>query len=166
LSERGIGWFNSLSAQKAQDELFSCFANREWAARVAARRPLRDVDALVAVGGGELPDILQGEIWDGIIRSHPRIGERGGHAPAKSEREQSGLRDASPETMAALAAENRRYEEKFGRAFIIRAAGRNAEQILQALRRRINLDPVIELVEVVEELHDITEGRLRELVDR
>ena len=68
--------------------------------------------------------------------------------------------------MAALAAENRRYEERFGRAFIIRAAGRNAEQILQALRRRINLDPVIELVEVVEELHDITEGRLRELVDR
>ena len=166
MSERGIAWFNSLSPQEAEDELYACFADRGWAARVAALRPFRDPAALAAVGEGELPSIGEVEVWERIIESHPRIGERGGHAPAKSEKEQSALRDASPETLAALAAENRRYEERFGRAFIIAAAGRSAEDILRLLRVRLNLDPVNELIEEIEELHQITEHRLRSLVER
>ncbi len=57
------------------------------------------------------------------------------------------------------------YEDRFGRAFIIRAAGRSAEEILGLLRRRINLDPVNEMFEVYFELREITEYRVRALVD-
>ena len=166
MSEQGIAWFNSLSPQEAEDELYACFADRGWAARVAALRPFRDAEALAAVGEREMPSVVEAESWERIIESHPRIGERGGHAPAKSEKEQSALRDASPETLAALAAENRRYEERFGHAFIIAAAGRSAEEILRVLRVRIKLDPGNELVEEIEELHAITEHRLRALVER
>ena len=106
------------------------------------------------------------EIWEEIIESHPRIGERGGHSPSMSEREQSGVLNAPPEALAALAAENRAYEAKFGWAFIISATGHSTEEILQALRRRMSNNPLVELAIVVEEIHDITEVRLRALVDR
>jgi hypothetical protein len=53
---------------------------------------------------------LSDEEWLAAMRAHPRIGERGGDAPAGSAREQAAAMAASRETLAALAAENRQYE--------------------------------------------------------
>ena len=58
---------------------------------------------------------------------------------------------------------NRAYEEKFGRVFLIRAAGRSRAEILAELRRRLELDPDAELEQVAAELRDIALLRIPQL---
>jgi len=105
-------------------------------------------------------DDLTDEDWLEAMRAHPRIGERGG---ADSAREQSRAMQASDATLSELAAENRRYEEKFGHVFLIFASGRGAEEILMELRRRMNNDPTTELGEAKRELRKIAHLRLERL---
>ena len=78
--------------------------------------------------------------------------------------EQSGVRQASAETLAALADENRRYEESFGFVFLIAAAGKSAEQILGELRRRMEGDRETELAQAAEEHRKITRIRLERML--
>jgi OHCU decarboxylase len=106
-------------------------------------------------------DELTDEEWLQAMRAHPRIGERGGDAPATSAREQSRAMQGSPATLAALAAENRRYEDRFGHVFLIHASGRTADEILDELRRRMKNDPPAELEEAKRELRKIALLRLR-----
>ncbi len=70
---------------------------------------------------------------------------------------------AEPVT-AAIAAGNRAYEERFGHVFLIRAAGRTAEEMLAELRRRLGNPEEQERAEVTEQLAQITALRVRELV--
>ena len=107
---------------------------------------------------------LTDDEWLEAMKAHPRIGERGGDAPASSEREQSRTMQASPATLAALAAENRRYEERFGHVFLIFASGRGGDEILSELRRRMNNEPAAELEEAKRELRKIALMRLSGLV--
>lgn len=106
---------------------------------------------------------LTDEEWLEAMRAHPRIGERGGDAPASSEREQSRAMQASASTLSELAAENRRYEERFGHVFLIFASGRGAGEILAELRRRMKNDPMTELQEAKHELRKIALMRLERL---
>jgi len=70
---------------------------------------------------------------------------------------------AADETKAALAAENRRYEERFGHVFLIFASGRSGNEILSELRRRMNNDPRTELEEAKRELRRIALMRVEKL---
>jgi 2-oxo-4-hydroxy-4-carboxy-5-ureidoimidazoline decarboxylase len=133
--------------------LFTCLASRSWARAVASGEPAEDA-----------MDRLTDEEWLEAMKAHPRIGERGGDAPKSSEQEQSRAMQASAATLEALAAENRRYEERFGHVFLIHASGRGGEEILSELRRRLNNDPVTELEEAKRELRKIALMRLRKLV--
>jgi OHCU decarboxylase len=105
-------------------------------------------------------DALSDDEWLEAMKAHPRIGERGG---ADSTREQSRAMQAPAETLAELAAENRRYEERFGHVFLIAASGRSADQILAELRRRMNNDAPSELEEAKRELRRIVSLRLERL---
>jgi 2-oxo-4-hydroxy-4-carboxy-5-ureidoimidazoline decarboxylase len=109
-------------------------------------------------------DALTDEEWLEAMKAHPRIGERGGDAPTSSQREQSRAMESSAPTLAALAAENRRYEERFGHVFLIFASGRSGEQILGELRRRMNNSPAAELDEAKRELRQVALKRLRDMV--
>ena len=129
--------------------LFTCLANRRWA-RAVANGKLAD----------EAMDELTDDEWREAMTAHPRIGERGGHAPAASEREQSRAMQSSPATLADLAAENRRYEERFGHVFLIAAQGRDADEILAELRRRMKNSPTAEFEEAKRELRKITRTRV------
>jgi len=109
-------------------------------------------------------DQLTDDEWLEAMKAHPRIGERGGDAPKSSELEQSRAMQASASTLTALAAENRRYEERFGHVFLIFASGRGGDEILSELRRRMSNDPAAELEEAKRELRKIALMRLRSLV--
>jgi len=161
----GLARFNALPNQEVEDRLYECFADRSWAAQVASGRPYPDVDHLLDVAEVAWSELKPGD-WLRAFAAHPRIGERGGHAPATSEREQSGVRQASGRTLAALTSENRKYEQRFGHVFIIAARGRSAAELLHALRRRMNNDPVTELEEAAAEQRKITRMRLLEMLDR
>jgi len=162
-STEDVEAFNALPAADVEAGLYACLANRVWAARVAAGRPyetiadvLREADAAWAS--------MNDTDWLQAFAAHPRIGESGGDAPATSEREQREIMAASPETLEALAAENRAYEDRFGHVFLIAASGRSADEILAELRRRMSNDPAAELQEAIGEQRKIARLRIRKLI--
>ena len=63
-----------------------------------------------------------------------------------------------------LAEGNRRYEQRFGHVFLIRAAGRSAEDMLAALEQRLGNDDDTERDVVRRELADIVRLRLQKVV--
>ncbi|HKV89457.1 MAG TPA: 2-oxo-4-hydroxy-4-carboxy-5-ureidoimidazoline decarboxylase [Candidatus Dormibacteraeota bacterium] len=156
--------FNGLPREEAEGALLACFANHEWSARMAAGRPYRDVDQVLAAAEQAWTGLKPGD-WLRAFAAHPRIGERGGHAPASSDREQAAVTQASAATRAALAAENREYEERFGHVFLISASGRGADEILHALRQRMKNDPFRELEVAAAEQRKITRLRLLALLN-
>jgi OHCU decarboxylase len=155
--------FNALPETEAEERLNECLANRRWAAEVASRRPYPDAQSFLAAARNALNGLTDAD-WAAAFKAHPRIGERGGDAPESSEREQSRAMQSTAVTLAALEAENRQYEEKFGHVFLIRARGRSGEEILSELRRRMRNEPAMELAEARRELAQIAEERLSRLV--
>jgi OHCU decarboxylase len=158
-----LAWFNALSREEAERQLHACCASSAWASKVAARRPFADTYSLLETAEEAWLD-LGPSAWLEAMEGHPRIGERGGRAPASSEREQSGVETATEETLAALAEENRRYEARFGHVFLISASGRSADEILAALRQRLHNSPETEVRVAADEHRKITRLRLERLM--
>ena len=144
----------------SRDQLLSCLAVPRWADDVLAGEPYADRDAVVA-RADEAARTLTDEELDQALSGHPRIGERGG---SQSQREQAGVDPEAGDTAARLAAGNAAYEERFGRVFLIRAAGRDAEAILAELDRRLGNDDSTERAETVDNLRQIALLRLEALL--
>jgi 2-oxo-4-hydroxy-4-carboxy-5-ureidoimidazoline decarboxylase len=147
---------------EAQERLFACFASRRWARRVAEGWPYPELDSLLAAAERAWAELEPAD-WAEALAGHPRIGERGGSSPAASEREQSGARAAAATTLDQLAAENRLYEARFGHVFLIAAAGKSADEILAALRARMDNDPMTEAQVAAAEHRKIARLRLEAL---
>ncbi|HEY3869526.1 MAG TPA: 2-oxo-4-hydroxy-4-carboxy-5-ureidoimidazoline decarboxylase [Actinocrinis sp.] len=164
-SNDGTGRLNELSGARAEARLSTCCASRRWACAVAALRPFTTVDALRENASRELaaltwPDVLE------ALDAHPRIGRRpAGDGPeaAWSRAEQAGVSGA--DAVAAQAALNAAYEARFGFIFLIRAAGRSAQQILDAARDRLGNDEPTEQAVVRDELDQIMRLRLDRMLD-
>ena len=71
---------------------------------------------------------------------------------------------ADTATKQALASGNADYERRFGRIFLIRAAGRSPEQILAALNERLANDDATEDAVVAGQLREIALLRLGQAV--
>ncbi len=69
---------------------------------------------------------------------------------------------APAELASSMAAANVAYEERFGRIFLIRAAGRSPKEMLAELERRLANDEATEADEAVEQLRQIALLRLRQ----
>ena len=168
--EGPIGKLNRLSADEARAALLACCGSTRWADAVAALRPFWDVGQLLNIAGRVLRELPR-EDWLEAFRAHPKIGgaqaerETGAEARAWSEGEQSRAREAPGETLAALAEANREYEGRFGFIFIVCATGRTADEMLAALRGRIDNDPETELRVAAGEQWRITELRLRRFLN-
>jgi len=168
--EGPIGKLNRLPAEEARAALLACCGSARWADAVTALRPFWDVGQLLSIGGRVWRELGR-EDWLEAFRAHPRIGESkaeretGAGARAWSEGEQARAREASGETLDALAEANREYEGRFGFIFIVCAAGRSAGEMLAALRERLNNDPETELRVAAAEQWRITELRLRKFLN-
>jgi 2-oxo-4-hydroxy-4-carboxy-5-ureidoimidazoline decarboxylase len=141
--------------------LTAALAVPRWVEDVASQAPFESVEHLLAVAYTEATPLAPEEI-DQAIAHHPRIGEKPkgeGTAQAFSRSEQGDATDLAEE----LAAGNAAYEERFGRVFIIRAAGRSRAEILEELNRRLPMDDAIEIQIVGEQLRDIALLRLTAL---
>lgn len=136
--------------------LMSCLSVPRWADEVLARQPYPDRDALLGAADTAARQLTDEEL-DQALAAHPRIGERG---DARSQQEQSGVDPAAVDTATRLAAGNAAYEERFGRVFLIRAAGRDADEILGELGRRLRNDEATERAETVDNLRQIALLRL------
>ncbi|MEJ7635238.1 2-oxo-4-hydroxy-4-carboxy-5-ureidoimidazoline decarboxylase [Aeromicrobium sp.] len=156
-----VASFNALAQEEAAARLTSCLGARRWVDEVLAGRPYADLGSLLTradVAARELTD----EDLDQALAGHPRIGERAGqgHDAAFSAQEQSGVEASGPDVGARLIEGNRAYESRFGRVFLIRAAGREAQEILTELERRLHNDPGTERQETVDNLREIALLRL------
>lgn len=156
----GLRLLDAATPAAAEAALRACCASRAWVAAMAARRPFGSPAALLAAAE-EAADRLGPDDWHEAVAAHPRIGERAG---GWSAREQAQAAAADAPTLQVLAEGNRRYEERFGHVFLIRAAGRSAEEILAALRERLANDPDTELRVAAEQQREITRLRLEALL--
>ena len=74
------------------------------------------------------------------------------------------MRGAEQETLEALAAGNRAYEEKFGHIYLVCATGKSAAEMLAILRERLESTPEQELRTASGEQRKITRIRLEKLL--
>ncbi|SEP76688.1 2-oxo-4-hydroxy-4-carboxy-5-ureidoimidazoline decarboxylase [Microlunatus flavus] len=155
----------SVTDAQLREGLTACLHVRRWVDDVVAAGPFDSVDALVEVARQAATPLSPAEV-DEAMADHPRIGERpsgSGTSASFSRAEQASSASTDEELAARLAAGNAAYEAKFGRVFLIRAAGRSREEILGELERRLRLDPETEVGIVGEELRDIALLRIPQL---
>jgi 2-oxo-4-hydroxy-4-carboxy-5-ureidoimidazoline decarboxylase len=163
----GLDAFNRASEPEVISRLLGCLAVPRWAEEVAAGRPYPDLEALRARASGSAGTISATEL-DAALSRHPRIGRRAGGDDRDarfSRSEQAGVDPADQEVATRLVAGNQAYEERFGRIFLIRAAGRSAEEILAELQRRLGNDAERERAETIDQLAEIALLRLDQVVD-
>ena len=165
MNEVLLQW-NALDQKAAEAAVLPCCGSHEWAAALAAARPFAD-EAELLTKSSDIWQALPERAWQEAFDSHPRIGEQKaqGHATAESlkssAQEQSVALSADDAAKLALRGANNRYEERFGRIFIICASGRSTSEILAALEQRMNNDTVTEMLEAAEQQRQITALRLK-----
>ncbi|MGI3782990.1 MAG: 2-oxo-4-hydroxy-4-carboxy-5-ureidoimidazoline decarboxylase [Janthinobacterium lividum] len=145
--------------------LLSCLHVPRWVDEVVAKEPFASTDALLEVAAGAASPLTAAEI-DEALADHPRIGQRSagtGAAAAFSRAEQASSASGDADLATRLTAGNAAYEAKFGRVFLIRAAGRSRPEILAELERRLRLAPDEEVSVVDAELRAIALLRIPQL---
>ncbi|SDP21347.1 2-oxo-4-hydroxy-4-carboxy-5-ureidoimidazoline decarboxylase [Klenkia soli] len=158
--------FNSTAPEDVTPAVHACNAAESFAPAVVSGRPYESVDSLVA-WAGEVSRALPWPEVEQALAAHPRIGDRvsGDSAEASSSRrEQAAMSTAADDVRVALAQGNRDYEDRFDHVFLIRAAGRTPAEMLAELQRRLTHSPEQERPEVLEQLAQITELRVRGLI--
>jgi len=164
-----LEWLNSLTADDAAKELLQCCGSKRWAKEMATARPYPNEEALLAKAHDFWWSLDRSD-WLEAFRSHPKIGEKkaadkvSAQSQQWSGQEQSGVANASQNTVDTLAALNDDYDQKFGFIFIICATGKTSDEMLSALRERLQHDPEAELPIAAAEQDKITELRLKKLL--
>ncbi len=154
--------FNALPPDAAAAVLRPCVGIASWVDGVVAGRPYDDSAALVDAARRLAEGWTDAEV-DEALADHPRIGERpaAGHAGANhAAREQAGLDPADRDLAERLRVANERYEQRFGRIYLVRAAGHTGPELLALLEQRLENDPETEAEVVRQQLAEITLLRL------
>ncbi len=155
--------FNETDRGSAEAVVRPCLDLDRWVSAVVDARPYPRVAAVVQRAREVLEsEPLTSQELDAALAHHPRIGERAGgdHREAQLSRgEQAGL-GLTPSVEDELRSANAAYERRFDRVFLIRAAGRDAAEILAECRRRTGNDDATEEREVADQLGQIALLRL------
>jgi 2-oxo-4-hydroxy-4-carboxy-5-ureidoimidazoline decarboxylase len=163
---KALAQWNALDHDAAVREILPCNGSQSWAATLASRRPFPDSAALVTAAG-EIWLSLPEADWQEAFDSHPRIGQRHAQSHATeqslqwSSQEQRSALSEDESAKLALEEANFRYEQKFGRIFIVCASGKTASEILSILDRRMQNDAATELHEAAGQQRQITHLRLQ-----
>jgi OHCU decarboxylase len=161
--------WNSLPPEEAALEILPCCGSNSWARQLAALRPIEDEDSLLAASDKIWRSLTEAD-WMEAFAHHPRIGQSVAPASASarsaqwSSQEQQKVGAAGTDVIAALAEGNRAYEQRFNRIFIVCAAGKSAQAILDILQRRMRNDEQTELQEAAEQQRQITKLRLKKWI--
>ncbi|MFF0946064.1 2-oxo-4-hydroxy-4-carboxy-5-ureidoimidazoline decarboxylase [Kocuria sp. CPCC 205300] len=158
--------FNSLGRTQAVEAVRPALDIPRWLEAVVDARPFSHHAALLGTARSAAQPFTPEEV-ERALSHHPRIGERaeGSHREAGFSRaEQSAVDPTDADVRRRLREGNLAYEEKFGRVFLIRAAGRTPEKILEHLSARMANDPGTERAVVADQLRQIALLRLEGLV--
>ena len=164
-----LAWLNSLTAEDAAKELLQCCGSRRWTEQMSSDRPYSTLEALLT-HADRIWWALTPDDWLEAFRSHPKIGEKkasdkvSAQSQQWSGQEQAEVSNAPQQTVDSLAELNRAYEQKFGFIFIICATGKTSEEMLAALKERLQHDSDTELRLAAAEQAQITKLRLKKLL--
>ena len=146
--------------------LRSCLSVPRWVEQVVDGAPFASAADLLERARRAAEPLREAEI-ELALADHPRIGERPrgeGRSADFSRAEQRASDADDPELAEAIAAGNTAYEQRFGRVFLIRAAGRSRAEVHAEQRRRLALDDEADLRIVAGELREIALLRLERLL--
>jgi 2-oxo-4-hydroxy-4-carboxy-5-ureidoimidazoline decarboxylase len=155
-----LAGFNSLTPAAATPVLTSICSSSAWVDRVLAGRPYASIGALADRAEDATLGLTEADIAEAIA-GHPRIGAPAG---GRSSQEQAGVDAGDRELAAALATGNRSYEQRFGRIYLVSAAGRSGGELLAVLEQRLRNDPATELEVTRSELAKINRRRAEGLI--
>ena len=153
--------FNAADRETAAATAAVWAAVPAWVDAIVAARPYASVDEVTARADALARGWTDADL-DAALAHHPRIGQKpagSGAEAAASTREQAAMATASASTTDAMAQAN--AEARFGRVFLIRAAGRSADEMLSEVRRSLGNDEAAEAAEARDQLRQIALLRLR-----
>jgi 2-oxo-4-hydroxy-4-carboxy-5-ureidoimidazoline decarboxylase len=158
--------WNSLDPAAAAREALPCCGSQAWAAALASKRPFTDTASMVEASAAvwfALPEAA----WQEAFDSHPRIGQKHAQSVATkkslqwSAQEQRAALSTDEVVKQALEEANLRYEQRYGRIFIVCATGKTPSEILAILEIRMRNDAASEFREAAEQQRQITQLRLQ-----
>lgn len=159
-----VRYVDSLFDQDARSFFLTACGSQAWVERMTAARPFGEATAVLEAADRAF-DQLASDEWLAAFAAHPRIGDRAGGqtdaGEAMSQDEQGGV---DRDDVEALGEINRRYEERFGFTYIVRAAGRSGREMLEMARQRLDNDPAKELEVAAGQQREITMLRLRQML--
>lgn len=160
---------NALDEAGARAALRRACGAESWVLRMSRRRPFASMPELLRAAAEEWSASSTQDYLEAFSH-HPQIGEdlaelerRFGSTASLSKREQAGVEGASGSTLLALRDANRAYRERYGFIFIICATGKTADEMLAALRARLDNDRDAEIAIAAAEQAKITRLRLEQL---
>jgi 2-oxo-4-hydroxy-4-carboxy-5-ureidoimidazoline decarboxylase len=160
---------NTISQPELKEVLTKCCGSSAWVKMMMTYFPVDDLVELLEDAEEKWYECNEDD-WKDAFAHHPKIGDAES-LPKKftataewASGEQSGVNNASADTIKALAEANRLYEEKFGYIFIICATGKSAEEMLADLQVRLKNKPDEEIKIAATEQNKITKLRLEKLL--
>ncbi|QTT76323.1 2-oxo-4-hydroxy-4-carboxy-5-ureidoimidazoline decarboxylase [Streptomyces mobaraensis NBRC 13819 = DSM 40847] len=159
----GLTRFNAADDGAARAALSEVCASTAWVEELLRGRPYPDVRALLAASDAAVAR-LDAAGLDEALAGHPPIG-RPTPGDAVSAGEQRGMTGAPPALAAEVRELNLAYRERFGHVFLVCATGLTAEELRDALRRRIGNPPDREREVTRAELGRINRLRLTRLTE-
>lgn len=161
---------NNLATPALAEALQKCCGSTAWVENMVGLFPLADAEKLMVEATVHWNKLSEAD-WREAFTHHPKIGgdvaalrEKFASASTWAEGEQASVKQASQETLEALAAGNTEYEQKFGYIFIVCATGKTAEEMLALLQTRLPNKPEVEIVIAAGEQDKITRIRLEKLL--
>jgi 2-oxo-4-hydroxy-4-carboxy-5-ureidoimidazoline decarboxylase len=161
--------FNQLSKKTLKEQLTHCCGSSVWVREMMKHVPFKNMEDLLK-WSDELWLATSQEDWREAFLHHPKIGDieslqkKFASTAQWAEGEQGAVKQASEDTIKALAQGNSLYEQKFGFIFIICATGKSANEMLSLLQARLPNSMEEELKTAMLEQQKITQLRLRKLL--
>jgi 2-oxo-4-hydroxy-4-carboxy-5-ureidoimidazoline decarboxylase len=160
---------NALAPAARATALATCCGATAWVATLNAQFPFASPAALYEAAERSWYNLTEAD-WREAFMHHPTIGdvhalkEKFASTAAWAAGEQGAVRQASGDTLAALAAGNEAYARTFGYIFIVCATGKSAEEMLALLQARLPNEPSQEIQIAMAEQAKITRLRLEKLL--
>ena len=141
------------------------FEGSPWVAeRAWDKRPFATLDALHDTLSSVVASAALGEQLT-LLRAHPELGARAGMSDTSSrEQTSAGLDALTRDEIERLRSLNSAYREKFGFPFLFAVAGRTAQDVLNAIERRLTSPRDEEHREALRQVYRIARIRLEGII--
>ena len=160
---------NALTPSEANEQFKLCCGASNWVEKMNQNRPFQDGNE-VYKKAKSIWFSLSSDDWLEAFTHHPKIGnidslrKKFQNVKSISENEQSGVNNATESILKDLAESNQLYEDRFGFIFIVCAAGKSADEMLDLIKIRLKNNMDTEMLNAANEQNKITQLRLKKLL--